>query len=140
MIRELNIDEMEKIIEIERESFNNPWDLESYEKMTKDFKTHVFAWFEEEEVIAYGVLLDMIDVYELVKIAVKKTSREKGFGNKLLAGIIEKLSKNIFLEVRITNEKAIKLYEKNGFKKINVRKNYYKDTGEDAVIMSVEIK
>jgi len=55
-----------------------------------------------------------------------------------LSDSLNLLDKTVFLEVRENNFSAISLYKKIGFKEINIRKNYYKDTGENALIMSYE--
>lgn len=136
MIFEIKNNEIEKIIEIEKTSFSNPWDINVYEKLLKDYETKVFILSFEKKIVAYAVFLDMVDVYELVKIAVKKEFRNRNIGSDFLLDITKRLKKNIFLEVRESNLQAIALYKKTGFNTINIRKNYYKDTGENAIIMS----
>jgi ribosomal-protein-alanine N-acetyltransferase len=138
MTIEIKANEIEKIIEIEKNSFSNPWDINSYEKLLKDYESKIFVYLYENEIMAYAVFLDMVDVYELVKIAVKKEFRSKSIGSKFLEETIKELDKGIFLEVREKNEHAIALYKKVGFCIVNVRKNYYKDTGENAIIMSYD--
>ncbi|WP_067138993.1 GNAT family N-acetyltransferase [Oceanivirga salmonicida] len=85
----------------------------------------------EYENIAYCILLDSIDVYEIFEIAVLPKYRKQGIATKL----IEKLpnNKDIFLEVNEENIGAVNLYKKNGFKEISRRKAYYKD--KTAIIM-----
>jgi len=138
MTIEIKANEIEKFIEIEKTSFNNPWDIVAYEKLLKDYESRMFVYFHEDKIVAYAVFLDMVDVYELVKIAVKKEFRNKKIGSKLLEEVVSLLNKSIFLEVREKNENAISLYKKIGFSVVNVRKNYYKDTGENAIIMSYD--
>lgn len=138
MTIEIKASEIGKIIEIEKTSFSNPWDIAAYEKLLKDYESKIFAYFCEEKIVAYAVFLDMVDVYELVKIAVKEEFRNKKIGSKILKDSIQVLDKSTFLEVREKNEYAIALYKKIGFCIVNVRKNYYKDTGENAIVMSYE--
>lgn len=135
MIIKIEQDKINEIIEIEREAFNDSWSLETYNELYKNYNTNIYVYYDELEIIAYAVFLDMVDVYELVKIAVKKEFRGKKYGSKFLADVINKFDKNIFLEVREGNIFAIKLYESIGFQRVNIRKNYYRDTGENAVIM-----
>ena len=135
MIVKIEQDKINEIIEIEKEAFSEPWTLDTYRELDRNYNTHMYIYYEEKEVIAYAVFLDMVDVFELVKIAVKKEFRGKRYGAKFLTDIIDKFDKNIFLEVREKNISAIKLYESTGFKRVNIRKNYYRDTGENAVIM-----
>ncbi|MBS9784510.1 MAG: GNAT family N-acetyltransferase [Oceanivirga sp.] len=85
----------------------------------------------EYENIAYCILIDSIDIYEIFEIAVLPEFRNKGIASKLLE-ILEK-DKDIFLEVNEVNHSAINLYKKNGFKEISRRKAYY--VNKDAIIM-----
>lgn len=135
MIKKITFEDIELIIEIEREAFSEPWSLASYQELYKDYNSQIYVVYEEDMVVAYAVYLDMVDVFELVRIAVKKDFRGKKIGNSLLKKSIDELDKNIFLEVRENNQIAINMYKNNGFESINRRKNYYKDTNEDAIIM-----
>ena len=99
----------------------------------------VFCLSEEEtsEISGYAVFYDTFDSIDLFEIAVLKEKQGKGYGNMLLnytADIFCKNGRKIFLEVNENNEKAIKLYKKNGFEEISVRKNYY-GNNQNAVIM-----
>lgn len=138
MIKKIDSNEIEKFIKLEEEAFSEFWSLETYQNLCKNYQTQMFVYIKEEKCIAYAVFLDMADVYELVKIAVKKEFRGQKNGIYFLKEIVMKLDKNIFLEVRENNKAAINLYEHAGFKKINIRKNYYRDTGENALIMTYE--
>ena len=90
--------------------------------------------------IAFDILVDHIDI---CSIAVSSDHQRLKIGSKLLAHLKSfALSKDIldvFLEVRASNLSAIKFYEKNGFQKISIRKNYYKDNLEDAIIYKQEL-
>ncbi len=85
----------------------------------------------EYENIAYCILIDSIDIYEIFEIAVLPEYQNKGIASKLLE-MLEK-DKDIFLEVNELNHSAINLYKKNGFKEISRRKAYYGN--KDAIIM-----
>lgn len=135
MIKKIEVQEINEIIDIEKESFNEAWTIEVYQSLYKNYKTDVYAWYEKEQVIAYAVFLDMVDVNELVRIAVKKEFRGKKYGSDFLRKILNNFDKNIFLEVRQNNVSAIKLYENTGFKLVNIRKDYYSDTHENALVM-----
>lgn len=82
------------------------------------------------------MVLDSIDVYEILAIATIEECRNKGIAQELLDKI---KTKDIFLEVRKSNEKAINFYKKNNFKQISIRKGYYSDPTEDAIIMKMEV-
>lgn len=80
---------------------------------------------------------------ELIRVAVKKKDRKKGYAKLLLKVMLEDLRENAvetcFLEVRKTNEVAINLYKKFGFSILGIRKEYYENPLEDAIIMSCKI-
>lgn len=90
--------------------------------------------------IAANLLFDHIDIDSVV---VDKKYKRQGIASLLLKYILDiaknKKIENLLLEVRISNEAAIKLYEKFGFKKIHVRKNYYTDNNEDALIYELNL-
>lgn len=138
MIKKIDEQEISKIIDIEKESFHEAWTLESYQALYRGYKTDIYAYYEKEKIIAYAVFLDMVDIVELVRIAVKNDFRGKKYGSIFLKELITYFDKDIFLEVRENNVFAVKLYEKTGFKLINIRKEYYKDTGENALVMAYD--
>lgn len=90
--------------------------------------------------IGYSILYDHIDISILITHI---NYLNKGVASALLKKLIQYSKENniekIFLEVRSSNHKAIKLYEKYNFKQISIRKNYYKDTNEDALVYMLEI-
>lgn len=114
-----------RISEIHNENFKQKYEKEYFERLNNIYKIY------EIKDIAYLILLDSIDVYEIFEIAVAKKEQNKGYGFELLKKLPN--DRKIFLEVSQDNENAIKLYEKSGFKKISVRKNYYGSTS--ALIM-----
>jgi ribosomal-protein-alanine N-acetyltransferase len=79
----------------------------------------------------------------LLSISVRNEMQSKGIGTLLLKSMLDQCKvmnyKKIFLEVRVSNEKAINFYEKFGFSKDAIRNNYYTDNSEDALLMSLSI-
>lgn len=94
------------------------------------------------EIVGFGGIIDTLDQMEITNIVVKKSLRNQGVGNALLQRLIvlsREHGKNmIFLEVNANNLYAIKLYEKNGFQKVGLRKKYYNNT-DDAILMNLKI-
>lgn len=101
----------------------------------------IYVYLEEKEVLAYLLVMDSIDCYEILKIAVDNNYRRMGHAKSLLEEIVikEKVKKDVFLEVRESNIAAINFYKKNRFNQISIRKNYYKDNNENAIIMKLEV-
>ncbi len=128
---------LKEIEEIEKTIFKaTSYSYKTLLEMNNLDNYNIFVYTEDEKVIAYLIVMDGIDCFEVMKIAVLPEYRNREIARKLL----EKIKiKDIFLEVRQSNEPAINFYLKNGFEKISTRKNYYKDNDEDAIIMKLEV-
>lgn len=139
MIKKLTIndvDYIEQIFNLEKDIFkNSAFSKESTENLVKADNSFIYAYLIDEKVCGYLMVLDSIDVYEILAIATVEEYRNKGIAQELLDKI---KTKDIFLEVRESNEKAINFYKKNNFKQISIRKGYYSDPTEDAIIMKME--
>ena len=98
---------------------------------------------KEQKVIGYIGMYLSFDEAEITNVAVSPEHRQKGIGKVLVETVKEmvckKNIKKIFLEVRVSNIPAIALYEKNGFQKVGIRKNFYEKPTEDANIMLCEL-
>ena len=139
MIKKLTIndvDYIEQIFNLEKDIFkNSAFSKESTENLVKADNSFIYAYLIDEKIYGYLIVLDSIDVYEILAIATIEEYRNKGIAQELLDKI---KTKDIFLEVRESNEKAINFYKKNNFKQISIRKGYYSDPTEDAIIMKME--
>lgn len=144
MIRKMLISDVDEVYRIENQSFFEPW---SKKNLLNDLEQNSilehFVYEESGKVSAFYIISHVLDELEIFTIAVDKEYRKKGIGSKLLEHMIksakEKKIRQIRLEVSTKNEAAINLYEKFGFKKMGVRKNYYQKTGEDAYNMMRQI-
>jgi len=86
----------------------------------------------------------VVDEVHIMNIAIRADMRRKGMAKLLLSELI-RLAKSrdmskIWLEVRPSNKAALSLYKKMGFKKVAIRKKYYSDTNEDAIVMALDLK
>ena len=139
MIKKLTIndvDYIEQIFNLEKDIFkNSAFSKESTENLVKTDNSFIYAYLIDEKICGYLMVLDSIDVYEILAIATIEEYRNKGIAQELLDKI---KTKDIFLEVRESNKKAINFYKKNNFKQISIRKGYYSDPTEDAIIMKME--
>lgn len=139
MIKKLTIndvDYIEQIFNLEKDIFkNSAFSKESTENLVKADNSFIYAYLIDEKIYGYLIVLDSIDVYEILAIATIEEYRNKGIAQELLDKI---KTKDIFLEVRESNKKAINFYKKNNFKQISIRKGYYSDPTEDAIIMKME--
>ena len=140
MIKKLtnnDIDYIEQIFNLEKEIFKSSAFSKSYlNTLIKGDNSFVYVYLIDSKVCGYLIVLDSIDVYEILAIATIEEYRNKGIAQELLAKI---RIKNIFLEVRESNQTAINFYKKNKFKEISIRKNYYPKPAENAIIMKLEV-
>lgn len=110
-------------------------------ELQNPFSIYIMAKLESK-IVGFAGMIDTIDQMEITNIVVKKDYRKNGIGNILLNRLISLAKENkkseIILEVNENNISAIKLYEKNGFKKCGLRKRYYNNT-DNAIIMNLKI-
>ena len=130
-----------KILRIEKECFSDPWSINIFRGAMSEPHTALFVLTDEEEIVGYSVSDVVLDEGALDNLAVTAQRRGQGAGRMLLQNVLEdarnKGVKRFFLEVRKSNEQAIKLYEKAGFTRLSVRKAYYQDPVEDAIVMEL---
>ena len=110
-------------------------------ELQNPFSTYIMAKLGNK-IVGFAGMIDTIDQMEITNIVVKKDYRKNGIGNILLNRLISLAKENkkteIILEVNENNISAIKLYEKNGFRKCGLRKRYYNNT-DNAIIMNLKI-
>ncbi len=144
ILRPLERKDIEQFYDNEKEIFGSyeSWSFKICENEILNKDRYYVGIFKDDELIAWGGISLFMDS-DLMTIAVKNNYRKMGYCSKILDNIIgkamEKKLRNIFLEVRENNINAIRLYEKHGFHKISIRKNYYKNPLENAIIMKKSI-
>lgn len=140
MIKKLtsnDINYIEQIFNLEKEIFINSAFNKSYmETLIKADNSFIYTYIIDDKVCGYLMVLDSIDAYEILAIATIEKYRNKGIAQELLDKI---KTKDIFLEVRESNQVAINFYKKNKFNQISIRKNYYSEPNENAIIMKLEV-
>lgn len=132
-----------EVARIEKELFSQPWSNQAFKESLSLEHVLFLVAKSEEELVGYCVLYQALDEGEITNVGVKNSAQNTGMGNLLMEALKEKAQQNhvktLFLEVRISNQPAIHLYEKNGFKTIGVRKNFYEEPLEDAYVMKCEL-
>lgn len=140
MVREMQVEDLEQVMEIEQDLFSVPWTKEGFFTfLTRDHA--MFLVVEEKgEILGYCGLLIVLDEGDITNVAVKRNRQNEGIGKFLMESLIRLATDlgvtTIHLEVRAGNEKAIRLYERVGFTRDGIRKKYYTDPTEDAVLMT----
>ena len=128
------------IEELEKQCFATPWSYESlkYDIVENNRALYLVAEIEGE-IVGYVGIWKIVDEGHITNVAVSPAHRRKHVASALLETLFRVTERagvvNHTLEVRAGNEGAIKLYEGFGFKEAGVRKGYYEDNGEDAIIM-----
>lgn len=139
--REMTWDDLEQVVEIENENFSVPWtETGFFTYLMRSDALFLVAENEEEELVAgYIGIIMAADEGDITNVSVKKELQGQGIGTMLLQELASRTKemgiKKIFLEVRKSNVAALALYEKQGFERMGVRKNYYTDPIEDAITM-----
>ena len=120
--------------------FSAPWSEESFRKEITENRLAFYIVAEiSGRMVGYAGLWSIVDEGHITNVAVHPDFRRKGIGEALISVLLNHtLEKGILshtLEVRASNDPAISLYLKFGFEPAGLRKNYYEDNGEDAIIM-----
>lgn len=140
MVIEADISQIGQISEIERENFLKPWSYKLIYDEIRNENSDVYAYMSGNRVAGYMVIRQIIDEVELLNISVHKDFRRIGIAGNLLDFLISKSGNcSIFLEVRENNFAAINLYEKKGFKKVGLRKDYY-SKGTNGIVMKLYVQ
>jgi len=146
-LRPMKKEDIPQMVEIEKKSFPTPWSSYAFhcELADNQFAYYLIVTTEEnpDEVLGYGGMWIILDEVHITNIAISPAYRGKRLGEFLLQGMfalaLGKGACRMTLEVRVSNERAQKLYRKLGFTVAGIRPGYYSDTNEDALIMWKEL-
>lgn len=136
----MRIEDLAEVVEIERASFGDPWSRASFEAEIRTEPTsHCRVLRVGGRIAAYMIAWFIEDEAHLANIAVAPGVRRRGYAQAMLDYLFRECylrgSRILVLEVRVSNAGAIALYERNGFVTGGVRKNYYRNPREDALVM-----
>ena len=139
IVRKMQPEDLLQVCEIEKDNFSLPWSEKSFLESMEREDTLFLVALDREEVAGYLGCYCVAGEGEITNVAVKSSYRRQGVGGKLLETLYEEAkalhTQEFFLEVRESNEAAIGLYSRQGFVKEGVRKNFYEQPVENAVIM-----
>ena len=136
--------DIDAVLAVENASFSAPWSREAFEnEMTINQFAKYLLLEVDGTVVGYCGLWLVMDEAHITNVAVVPELRGRKLGEKLMVKVMDMLRdegvKMMTLEVRVSNYIAQSLYEKLGFLKGGIRKNYYSDNGEDALVMWVKL-
>ena len=140
-LRRLQLRDLAAIEEIERSSYPTPWSRSMFAgELTKPSSICLGAFDSEtSELLGYLIISRYVDAWHVMNVAVAPEHRRRGIGSALLNRLFELTAgdarRGYTLEVRVSNIDAIRLYERLGFEPRGIRRGYYTDNREDALIM-----
>ncbi|GKV70219.1 ribosomal-protein-alanine acetyltransferase [Sporosarcina sp. NCCP-2716] len=144
LYRQMVSQDIEAVVATETEVFPTPWTAEVFEhELTgNDYATYIVAEYDGS-VIGHVGMWVVLDECHITNVAVRRQYQGHGIGEALMRQAMD-LCRNhgvraMSLEVRVSNEAAKNLYKKLGFQPGGIRKNYYTDDHEDALVMWVEL-
>ena len=139
LIRPMEELDLPQAAAIEKEAITPPWPEQAFRESLGLEHTILLAAIQDGQVAGYCVCYQSFEEGEITNVAVKKELRGQGIAGKLLEKLCsygkERGLERYILEVRVGNEPAIHLYERSGFTRVGIRKGFYEQPMEDAVIM-----
>lgn len=142
-LREITAGDIPRVMELERSAHSHPWRQSSFEDCLKGRQK---CWLAESKgtLVGYVVVTHGGGDAELLNLSVAPSFQRKGIGQCLLShavNCVKGKADMLFLEVRVSNRKAIELYAKEGFFEVGQRKNYYPTANghEDALLMAMQL-
>lgn len=138
MIRAMNSQDLERVLDIESQVYTSPWSKPMFEdELSADSRRYFVDESDDGLVVGYGGLMLVGPESHVITLAVDPAFQGQGVGSRLLARLltesVEGGARHLTLEVRASNHPARSLYQRFGFEEVGLRKGYYGD--EDAVIM-----
>jgi ribosomal-protein-alanine N-acetyltransferase len=139
-LRPLTLSDLDAIERIERASYPTPWSRSMFaSELAKPSSVSLGAFDDGGDLIGYLIISRYVDAWHVMNVAVTPTRRRQGVAVALLERLFEETggddNRGYTLEVRVSNAAAIRLYERLGFRPRGVRRGYYTDNREDALIM-----
>lgn len=137
-IRRLTYPDLPQVISIERRAFPTPWSLAMFVLELSKSSGVCLAAVSDGRLIGYLICSRYETVWHIMNVAVDPDRRRHGVASALLAELYERVGEQqarFTLEVRRSNHGAIHLYEREGFRAAGLRRRYYQDNGEDALVM-----
>ena len=138
-LRRLALADLLAIEEIERRSYPTPWSRSMFAGELSKPSGICLGAFQGEDMLGYLIVARYVDAWHVMNLAVAPEHRRKRIATGLLERLFELTGgegrRGYTLEVRVSNDVAIRLYEQAGFKARGVRRGYYTDNREDALIM-----
>ena len=142
IITEMNATHVSQVAALEKICFADPWSEMSIASELQNLWSYWLVAVSDDRVVGYIGSQSSIDEADVMNVAVHPEYRRQGIAEGLICTLVEELKNRgihaLLLEVRASNAPAIALYEKLGFQQVGLRKNYYRNPKEDALILRKE--
>ncbi len=142
-IGQLGPDQSDQVADLERLCFPTPWSAEQLRLGMEQGSIKIYGVMTPAKLLGYLSYYAISDEAEVINFAVDSAWRRQGLGKALLGYVLQKWREEGirvgFLEVRASNEAAIHLYISSGFRQMGVRRGYYPETGEDALLLKLNL-
>jgi ribosomal-protein-alanine N-acetyltransferase len=136
--------DLDAVSAIEVASYSVPWTPQTFRGLVDRPDTDALTALSDDTVVGFAIAWAVGDQAELGNVAVAKAWRSRGVGERLVREVVTRLARRgvreIFLEVRVSNRTARRLYERLGFVEIGRRRNYYVRPSEDAIVMRKRLR
>jgi len=141
----MEVEDIPQVLAIERDLFPVPWSEDAFLlEVTSPRISRSFVAEMEGKVVGYLVSWFVEDEVHLVNIAVARSHQRRGIGSALLGHLLSLALVEgqafVTLEVRVSNRRAQRFYERFRFRSVALRKGYYTDNGEDALVMELDLE
>ena len=138
-LRRLETHDLDAVETIERASYPTPWSRAMFDAELRKPSSLALGAFTADELLGYAFVSRYVDAWHVMNVAVANAYRRRGIASALLERLFDVTAtdpkRGYTLEVRVSNTGAIRLYEQLGFEARGVRRGYYTDNREDALIM-----
>ena len=138
-IRRLALDDLDDVEAIEKRAYGTPWSRSMFASELAKPASICLGAFEGDRLVGYVINSRYVDAWHVMNVAVSPSHQRRGIATQLLEHLFELTRdderRGYTLEVRMSNADAIRLYEKLGFERRGIRRGYYTDNREDALIM-----
>lgn len=138
--REMLVEDLDQVVDIEQNLFSVPWTKEGFLTYLMKKDTMFFVVEEKERILGYCSMMTVLDEGDILNVAVRSDRQKEGIGQFLVDSMLRMAEMEgirlVHLEVRQGNGTARRLYQRLGFKEDGLRRDYYENPVENAVLMT----
>jgi ribosomal-protein-alanine N-acetyltransferase len=138
-IRRLRLNDIPLVEQVERRAYQTPWSRTMFAGEIAKATSRCYGAFDGDRLVGYLIVSRYVDAWHIMNVAVDEPYRRQGVAQRMLGDLFTQTNgdgtRGCTLEVRVSNHGAIRLYERLGFRPTGIRRAYYTDNREDALVM-----